>query len=119
MFTHWGEHGLGDYARIPLINSFEIENINWMDESFIEIRNDIVNFKKFQVVDDKLIGELLYVDGQNFFVLDLKNSKYYTFESLDQLNNYTSKQLNISLKLESFHDNYNHYWSGWRFWFLP
>ncbi|MCI5057881.1 MAG: hypothetical protein MRY83_17340, partial [Flavobacteriales bacterium] len=37
MFSFWGNHGLGDSARIPVGNKIAVQNINWTEYAYIKI----------------------------------------------------------------------------------
>lgn len=127
MFSFWGNHGMGDSARIPVGNNFAVENINWMDEVLIDdIRtsdNKQVITTQFKINKNTLSGNLDhgFEDGKySYFIYDFKNNKLVEFESESDFNKY-SKQNNlpISEELKSFQENYHDYWGGWRFWLLP
>jgi hypothetical protein len=127
MFTPYGNHGLGDLARIPISFSKEIININSsnygkLDEIKSSEDNDIY-LTQFKKVNNILCGNLDsdFYDYQNsFFVYNIDTEKLEEFETENGYNKFAeSKNLPKSNELKSFKENYSEYWSGWRFFLLP
>lgn len=127
MFTPYGDHGLGDSARIPISFTKEISNINSSNYGKLNKvksreHNDIY-LTKFIKVNNILCGNLDsdFYDYQNsYFVYYIDSEKLEEFETEKDYNKYVkSKNLPKSNELKSFEDNYQDYWSGWRFFLLP
>lgn len=127
MFTHWGNHGFGDSARIPLKKGLVLDNIDWNEVAFIEeikTENESpLETTKFIITKDLLLGNLqsTFYDYQNkYFVLDFRNKELLEFENEKKFDIYTNRNnLPNRSTFLSFEDNYHQYWSGWRFWLLP
>lgn len=127
MFTHWGSHGFGDSARIPLKNGLALENIDWAPVASIEEiqtkNRSPVETTKFLIVNDKLLGNLesnFYDYSNRYFILDLESEELIEFENETKFDFYLCKnKLPDHNSLLDFKKNYNQYWSGWRFWLLP
>ncbi|WP_339839858.1 hypothetical protein [uncultured Flavobacterium sp.] len=127
MFTPFGNHGLGDSARIPISFTKEISNINWTkygklngiktsDENEIELTH-------FKIKNNTLCGNLssnFYDFENNYFIYDIDSDKITEFENENDYNNFAQKnKLPKSSELKSFEENYRDYWSGWRLFLLP
>jgi len=127
MFSPYGDHGLGDSARIPISFTKEISNINWTNygklNNMKSIEKSDIYMTKFKVENNILCGNLDsdFYDYQNsYFVYDIDSEKLEEFQTEEDYNKYIkSKNLPKSNELKSFEDNYQDYWSGWRFFLLP
>ncbi|MCQ9640123.1 hypothetical protein MP478_12110 [Chryseobacterium sp. WG14] len=127
MFTHWGNHGFGDSARIPLKKGLALENIDWVPVASIEDiqteNQSPLETTEFLIVSDKLLGNLqsnFYDYSNQYFILDLKSEELIEFENETKFDVYLYKnKLPDRSSLLGFEKNYNQYWSGWRFWLLP
>jgi hypothetical protein len=127
MFTPYGNHGLGDSARIPLNFTKEISNTNWTEFGRLNgiktsCDND-VELTHFIIKNNKLYGNLksdFYDYNNSYFIYDLKSEKLQEFENEFSYNEYTRlNSLPKSYELKNFSENYKSYWSGWRFFLLP
>lgn len=126
-FTYWGNHGAGDYARIPIGNGYAVENINWTEYGYleeVEIQGGKnLDMTRFSIKNNKIIGNLdswFYHYDKQYFLLDLKTEEVIEFENGSELDKFAEKNnLPKAEELKSFKRNYQEYWSGWRFWFLP
>lgn len=127
MFTPYGYHGLGDSARIPISFTEEISNINWTKYAQLDniksIEDNDIYLTRFKIVNNTLCGNLDsdFYDYQNsYFVYDIDSEKLEEFQTENDYNKFAeSKKLPKSNELKSFEDNYQDYWSGWRFFLLP
>ncbi len=127
LFTPYGNHGLGDSARIPISFTKEISNVNWTEYGNLNgekssEKNDIYT-TQFKLVNNKLCGNLNsdFYDYQNsHFVYDIDSEKLQEFRTEKEYNEFaTYKNLPKANELISFQENYSEYWSGWRFFLLP
>lgn len=127
MFTSYGNHGLGDNARIPLSLTKEISNVNWseygnLNEVKSSEKNDIY-MTKFRIQDNRLCGNLnsdFYDYKNSYFVYDIDSEKLKEFRTENDYNEFaTHKNLPKANELIRFKENYNKYWSSWRFYLLP
>ncbi|MGG5210869.1 hypothetical protein ACQWU4_18265 [Chryseobacterium sp. MIQD13] len=127
MFTHWGNHGFGDSARIPLKNGLALENIDWNAVAYIEEikteNNSTLETTKFLITDNQLLGNLesnFYDYSNKYFVLDIKTKKLTEFKDEKSFDIYLHKNTSSGRNnLLNFEDNYHKYWNGWKFWLLP
>ena len=127
MFTPWGNHGLGDSARIPVGFTRSVQNINWNEYArFGSVKSsegNEIEMTRFKIANNKLCGNLDsdFDDFKNaFFICDLSNSKMTEFKSQNEYDNHAMQHgLPKADELLSFSDNYSDYWHGWRFFLLP
>jgi len=124
-FTYWGNHGLGDSARIPIGNFKEVGETNGTD-SYIEPENYpygammVYSFKKS---DNFLTGktEVSPVDRPKpFFSWDLSKDQIVFFDSETEYNLFAKDNgLPKSSEFKTFRESYREYWNGMKFWMLP
>lgn len=127
MFTPYGYHGLGDSARIPISFTKEISNINWTKYAQLDniksIEDNDIYLTRFKIVNKTLCGNLdsdFFSYQNDYFVYDIDSEKLEEFQTETDYNKFAeSKKLPKSHELKSFEENYNEYWSGWRFFLLP
>jgi len=125
--TYWGNHGLGDSAKIPIGHWETIGNINWTEYGYLKGQKTSDGFDiettRFKVTNDKLSGNLdswFYNFENSFFVLDLKTDEIIEFKTEPEFNKYAeNNKLPKSNELLSFKQNYNNHWGGFRFFLLP
>ena len=126
LFSYWGNHGLGDSARIPIGYGKEISNTNWTKyANFNGIKsldgNDIYT-TKFKIDKNILCGNYdsdFYDYKNRYFVYNLELNQLTEFKSEAEYNNYADKNgISKTNQFLTFEDNYENYWNGWRFWLL-
>lgn len=124
MFTHFGDHGLGDSARIPIGHWKAIQEVDGM-QAYIQDEGPIsmIEIDRFKITDDFVYG-FISEGNENYegtyFVYDLVNNSVKTFgEERDFINLLKTKNLDKNLDYKDFSSYYIEYWNGWRFWFLP
>ena len=118
--TPWGNHGLGDYARIPLSHGLAMERTNttayFEPVSVIEQSDVITEIVSYQVSNDVLCAKM---NDNRYFAYNLTTARYQDFADSTA---YTTAARNSGLpavtQFESFHKHYARYWGGWRFWLL-
>ncbi|UOQ98934.1 hypothetical protein MUN81_05440 [Hymenobacter sp. 5317J-9] len=115
--TYWGNHGLGDYARIPLGHGEAMEEINGTMAYFEPVRAiDQSEVVAYQLADDVLCAQ---ADDNLFYTYDLGSNLRQTFPDSTVYNAYAAgHQLPLSRQLRPFSAHYAQYWGGWRFWLL-
>ncbi|GAA4501613.1 hypothetical protein GCM10023172_23750 [Hymenobacter ginsengisoli] len=121
--TYWGDHGLGDSARIPLGHGEEMSELNGTDTYFepkapfvISDMGGAQQIDKFKVVDDILCGQ---AEETRYFTYNLVTKQSRVFADSLAYNAYAAPRgLPPSGELESFWKQYSRYWGGWRFWLL-
>lgn len=126
LFSYWGNHELGDSARIPIGYKKEILNTNWTKYANFEgIKshdgNDIYT-TKFKIDGNKLCGNYdsdFYDYKNSYFIYNLESNLLTEFKSEIKYNNYAVKNgIPQTNEFLTFEDNYGNYWNGWRFWLL-
>lgn len=122
MFSYWGDHGLGDSARIPIGYWRAIQETNGTQAYIQDNGISALGIDKFIIADDYVYG---LTDDTNenyegkYFVYDLANNKVKTFLQENEFNNFlTAHHLDIKLEFKDFSYYYKKYWNGWRFWLL-
>lgn len=124
MFSYWGNHGLGDYARIPVGYGKEVSEINGT-QAYIESNEynyGSLPVKNFSKQKHFIIGETdsSPVDiPPPYYFWNLKNNKLILFSSEIEFRHYLLEFGLSNYELKSFRENYKKYWLGWRFWLLP
>lgn len=119
--TPWGDHGLGDYARIPIGNGEIIEQINGMEAYFqaevpLELSTDQPFIDSFELANDVLCGK---ASDESFFTYDLVTKQQRIFADSQEYTAYASQHaLPVVADFKSFDKQYHDYWGGWRFWLL-
>ena len=127
MFTPFGNHGLGDSARIPISLTKKISNVNWTEYAKL---NDVKSSEKndifltqFKIENNVLCGNLksdFYDYKNSYFVYEKKKKKLEEFQNENDYNKFaTNNNLPKSSEFKSFKKNYSDCWSGWRFFLLP
>jgi hypothetical protein len=120
MNTNWGDHGLGDYARIPIGEGKEIEQINY---SGMYIRpegheNETLSISSYYLDKEYCFGTI-EKSGMKF-IWHLRTNEIEKFKSeIDYLRRLQSLNLKRNQIVIDFKFGYNRHWNGWRFWLLP
>ena len=124
-FTFWGNHGLGDSARIPLSNFKEIDNTNWI-ETNIEPANypyGAMSIESFTIMEGVVVGKTATSPVDKplpYFLWDLKTNHVTFFNSKeDYIDHASVNHLAMPETFQTFGKNYSEYWNGWRLWMLP
>ncbi len=124
MNTYWGDHGLGDSARIPVGYGEDISQINGVT-TFIEPQNydyGILEVETFAQIDNIICGKTLISPVGSpapYFVWNLSDNKVRFFKSKKAYHDYAqTRSYPIEDEFKSFHNHYNAFWGGWRFWLL-
>lgn len=122
MFTHYGDHGLGDSARIPLRHQREIQETNGTQAYIQDTGISALVLNKFIITNDFVYGLTDANENydEKYFVYDLADNSVRTFEQENgYLNFLTAKNLDTRPDYKDFSYYYKQHWSGWRFWTLP
>lgn len=121
--THWGSHGLGDYATIPLRHGKTVNQINGT-QAFIDIEYQYGDLfiGDFAKTSDYVVGktETSPVDDpKDFFAWNLKTNEVNYFDTKDEFETYANKNdLPKAKDFKPFWEHYQKFWGGWRFWTL-
>ena len=124
-FTYWGNHGLGDSARIPIGNFKEVGETNGTD-AYIEPENypyGAMMVHSFTKSDNFLTGktEVSPVDRPKpFFSWNLSKDEIVFFDSESDYSLFAkNNRLPKSSEFKTFRQSYREYWGGLKFWMLP
>lgn len=122
--THWGAHGLGDSARIPLKYGKSINLIN-SEPVYIEgidYKYGELWIGEFAKTADYVVGKTTTSpvdDPPDFFAWDLKTNQVQYFDTKSDFEKFAqSNRLPLTNEFKDFGDYYSEFWSGWRFWTL-
>ena len=125
MMTHFGDHGLGDEARVPVGHFRAIKEINGTKAYIQDVENGIyaLDIDRFYISEDFVYGlagnNKGYYEGE-FFLYDLAKNEIKTFVSKSEYENIlTQHRLEPNVEFQDFNYYYDQYWSGWRSWLLP
>ncbi|MCG9792639.1 hypothetical protein [Flavobacterium algicola] len=120
MFTPYGNHGLGDSARIPISFSKAVSNVDWTEESTID-DVETKDRSNLQAKEFKIIDEIVCGKYNNFhFIYNSDKDKLEEFYTENEYNeNAKLLDLPLSDELLSFKENYDEYWHNWRLFLLP
>ncbi|MBK9247662.1 MAG: hypothetical protein IPM69_06000 [Ignavibacteria bacterium] len=123
MFTYFGDHGLGDSARVPVGHFKVVRQINGSDTYLQNSKGEQLGIKNFTFDNDNLFAETQKeFNGEkgDYIVWDLRTDSwtYYKTET-DYL--VAAKQNNYPVpdNFKEFGEFYKRHWQGWRFWTLP
>ena len=123
MFTYYGDHGLGDSARVPIGHGRAIQEVDGT-QAYIQDEGPVsmIEIDKFIVTDDYVYGLTSEENGNyegRYFVYDLVNNEVKTFQLEKEFNNYLMTiNLDTRAEYKDFSYYYIRHWDGWRFWFL-
>lgn len=112
MFTHWGDHGLGDSARIPLKYGREVNQTDgyWTYITPEGYEYEVLTLQQFSYTDEFLIGVVDEPKIAKYAIWDLSSNKV---EFTNELGPKYSR-----ITFQKFFSHYQDYWGGWRFWLL-
>lgn len=122
MFTHFGDHGLGDSARIPVGHWRAIQEVNGTQAYLQDDDISALEIESFIITDDYVYG-LAINSNENYegryFVYDLINNNVKTFtEKRDFANFLVEHNLDSQPNYKDFSYYYKEHWNGWRLWLL-
>jgi len=121
LFSYWGNHGLGDNARIPIGYKKQIEQIDgsWMFISPDGHEHEMFSINSYAVKGHYCSGQMNENTNQ-YYIWNLKTNK---IEFVLTKEEYRQKVKEIELpnmdEFQEFWEAYKSYWGGWRFWLLP
>lgn len=117
--TYWGDHGLGDSAKLPIGNFKVVKQINGTDAYIDHGPLDQLGIGKFTVRNHQLYAEVNDRSSDaNYVIWDLNKDGLAFFETREA---YLAAN-NTNPDPQDFEDywiHYDKYWNGWRFWLLP
>ncbi len=124
MFSYYGDHGLGDDARVPIGHWRAIQEVD-ARQAYIQDEGPInlIEIDKF-IITDKYVYGLTGGENENYeggyFVYDLVNNKVKTFMQEKEFIYYlAANKLETRPTYKNFNYYYKEYWDDWKFWVLP
>jgi hypothetical protein len=123
MFTYFGDHGLGDSAKVPIGHFKVVRQINGADSYIQNSKGDQLGIDFFTFDNNRLYAETpseLNGEKGDYVVWNLQNDSWVFYKTkTDYLlaveqNNYPHPD-----QFEDFLYFYRRHWDGWRFWLLP
>lgn len=122
-FSYWGNHGLGDSARLPVGHGQAIHNGDGVWTYFypdLEKTYNQLHINDFALKDDKICAEQAKENESKYIVFDFKTSELIEFQSQQEYEKYATKHdLPETAEFKDFLKHYHDFWSGWRFYLLP
>jgi hypothetical protein len=125
MFSYWGNHGLGDFARIPVGHGKSVDQID-AHMTFITAQGfeyEVLCIDKYALTRDFLFVETDRDTNKNdpeTAAWNLKTNKVMFFRSSGDMDTFKIRHhIDAELKFQDFRTHYTEYWNGWRFWLLP
>jgi len=123
MLTYHGDHGLGDYARVPIGYGKVVEQV---DAAYAFLENS--NREQISITNFTFDENNLYAETRNdfdrekgdFVVWNLRDDSWTFYKTKEdyleiaEQNNYPTPD-----EFKDFLKFYKEHWSGWRFWLLP
>jgi hypothetical protein len=126
MFTYWGDHGLGDSARIPLGQGKAVGQINGAMTYItpISYESETLTIEEFAVTKKYLFAKVTdsrtIPSAKEIAVWNLKTNGVEFLEHYSDIEIFKTKnKITEQLIFLSFGNHYAVYWGGWRFWLLP
>lgn len=123
MFTYFGDHGLGDSAKVPVGHFQVVNQINGNASYIVNNKGNQLGIKNFTFDGKNLYAETdkeFNGEDGDYVIWDLKSDKWTFYKTQEDYIKF-AKQNNYPLpnKFEDFLKFYNRHWNGWRFWLLP
>ncbi|MEM6298570.1 MAG: hypothetical protein AAF740_07780 [Bacteroidota bacterium] len=123
MISYWGNHGLGDSARVPVGHFRVVKQINGNDAYIEKERYNQLGIERFAFDNDNLYAEtqLRLSHGKGDYVVwNLRTNRWKFYKTKKSyLEAAENNGYPKPTEFESFFKHYRRYWSGWRFWLLP
>lgn len=119
-FTYWGDHGLGDYSRVPLGKGKEIEQMNYNGMYIRPVNQEegVLSIEYYSINKGYCFG--LISKSNKFFIWNLDTNEIRKFSSQNEyVKERNSRNLSSKIVFRDFEEVYDAYWGGWRFWLLP
>lgn len=123
MFTYFGNHGLGDSARVPVGHFKVVRQINGTDTYLQNSKGDQLGIMNFTFDNKNLYAETQKeFNGKNgdYVIWNLRTDDWIYCKTKDEYlciakeKNYPAPE-----SFEDFSEFYKRHWHGWRFWILP
>ncbi len=123
MLSHYGNHGLGDSARIPLRHFKAVRQINSNSTYLENDGRDQLGVDNFTFDKNYLYAEVEQEFGEElgqFVVWDLRIDKWIFYKTeLEYVNAAKNHNYPLPNKFNNFQKHYSEYWHGLKFFLLP
>lgn len=122
MFSYYGNHGLGDSARIPIGHGKGVSQINSSSTYLEDGSGSQLSIADFYFDKNYLYAEVEQEFGEElgqFVVWDLRIDKLIFYTKLEYLSAAKKFKYPLPSQFNNFQKHYNFYWNGWRFFLLP
>lgn len=123
MFTYFGDHGLGDSARVPVGHFKVVRQINGTDAYLQNSKGDQLGITNFTFDNENLYAETqkdFNAENGDYIVWNLRTDSWTYYKTKDDYlivakeKNYPTPE-----SFQDFFEVYKRHWHGWRFWTLP
>ena len=123
-FSYWGNHGLGDSARLPVGHGQAIHNVDGVRTYFYpDLKKSYkqLHINDFALNDNKICAELSKENVNKYLVFNFKTSELIEFQNQQDYKIYASKNdLPETTEFKSFQKNYHDFYlPRWKFYLLP
>jgi len=122
MFTYFGNHELGDSARVPIGHFKVVRQINGVVSYIQNSNGDQLEISKFTFDKDNLYAETERFDRKkgDYVIWNLRNDSWTFYQTKEDYLVYAERHhYPIPDNFEEFWEFYKKHWHGWRFWLLP
>lgn len=123
MFTYYGNHGLGDNARVPVGHFKVVKQINGTSTYLQNSKGDQLGISNFVFDNDNLYAETgdEFGGGNGSYVIWNLRTDNWTYYGTKEDYLSVAKQMNYPEpeRFKDFFEQYSKYWNGWRFFLLP
>ncbi|GAB4024088.1 hypothetical protein [Spirosoma gilvum] len=118
LFSYWGDHGLGDNARIPIGHGKSVGQINGA-QTYITpsgYDHEMLEIKKYAVTDSFLFAKAprdTWEQRGEVIVWDLQTDEVAFLKYSSEIDSYKAKnKIDEPLEFLDFAGHYSNYWSG-------
>ncbi len=113
-FTYYGNHGLGDEAKLPLGHNKTMRSSDGY--AYLDIGRKQVPVESFFVYNE----HLCLASETGYYDYLLPTGDWVRYNSVQEYEAYASTHnLPLTYQFKTFYTYYDEYWNGWRFWLLP
>jgi hypothetical protein len=125
MFSYWGDHGLGDSARIPIGHGKAVDQING-NSTYIRAKGfeyETLDINEYATSDDFLFAKISShrpeEKNSEIAVWNLKTNDVIFLEHFSDIDKFKiDNKITEPLTFQDFQKHYSKYWNTWRFWLL-
>ena len=126
MFSYWGNHGLGDSARIPVGHGKAVDQINgsmtYITATGYEM--ETLDINEFATTNNFLFAKISSdrpaATNKEIAIWNLKTNEVQFLDHFSDIEAFKSRNnIKDQLLFQDFQNQYSKYWNGWRFWLIP